>query len=141
MPVSKTRPGKGRRPRPTLLPGMTKHAHKTETPVLMAIEALGKPWFSIHQLDEIFLHGEIVRRIGDPEMSARGYALVKAALAIKDRYDRTDKMGCNGDEIKAIKEAARVTIPWFQMQPNTVINKALEEFENATRRVYRRLDA
>lgn len=135
MTVSKSRPGKGRRARPALLPFGIKHVHKTETPILMAVAAIGTNWFSIDQLGELFLHGDIVRRIGPPEMSRLGLQIVKAVLAIKERYDRTDKIGCSGDEARAIKEAAKITISWLQVQPNTAINKALDDFEHDTTRV------
>lgn len=136
MPVSKKRPGKGRRPRAVLLPLGIKRVHKTETPLLIALSAIGTDWFSIDQLDELFLHGDVVRRIGTPDIAPLGTAIQKAALSAKERYDRTNRLGFTGDEARTIKEAAATTVAWLRQQPNTKINHALDAFEHDTQAAY-----
>ena len=115
-----------RKPRPVLLPLGMKRADKIELPIRLALQALGTDWLTMDHVSEIFVHGDVIQKITeDPQTKRFGVMLMANALRVKERYERTGKVGVTGDELKLFKEILPASIEWLQEQPNHLIHRAV----------------
>lgn len=130
MPKS-SRPRKPYRPKPVLKPLGIKNTLKLEMPGYVGLAALGKDWLDISHLRDIGAHASLVEKVaeasGEADIAALACAVIAICLKCEDRFERTGRPGTTGDEMREIRHALAVTLPWLSAQPNSMIHrKSLE---------------
>lgn len=99
-----------------VLPLGIKDRQKTELPALVALTAIGEPWFSTrHQLDLL----AVALVVG--EMAPAGSLEAQCAAELQRLCERS----VNPDDKVEIALNLAECLPWLQLQPNHKIQRAL----------------
>ncbi|MRR29820.1 hypothetical protein EG834_05755 [bacterium] len=101
-----------------VLPLGIKDRQKTELPALVALTAIGEPWFSTqHQLDLL----AVALVVG--EMAPAGSQEARCAAELQRLCGgQTVSLDCKVEIALALAEC----LPWLQLQPNHKIQRALK---------------
>lgn len=103
--------------RAAVLPLGIKNRVRTELPALVALTAIGEPWFSeVHQQDLL----AVALVVG--EMAPQGSLQAQCAAELQRLCQRPITMA---DKVEIALNLAEC-LPWLQVQPNTKVQHALE---------------
>lgn len=100
-----------------VLPLGIKNRYRTELPALVALNAIGEPWFADGHLSDLLAVGLVVAEMAPPE-SDEGHA----ALVLVRRCQE----GLTGAHKTEVAELLADCLPWLQAQPNARVQRALE---------------
>lgn len=98
-----------------LLPLGIKKRTTTELPALIALEALGQPWFCEQHLTDLMALAMVCQLASEPESEVHGYACELFELLGQEPLD--------GERIRPL---VVVTNDWTQRQPNGRIQDAID---------------
>lgn len=101
--------------RRTLLPLGIKKRTATELPALIALEAIGKPWFCEAHLTDLMALSMVCQVLAEPESEVHVAALQLLDLLGKEPLDGT-----------TIEPLVVLTNDWLQRQPNGRIQTAID---------------
>ncbi|KAA3654594.1 MAG: hypothetical protein DWQ11_03415 [Proteobacteria bacterium] len=106
---------KKKQKRRKLLPLGIKKRTTTELPALIALEAIGQPWFCEAHLTDLMALSMVCQVAAEPDSEVHGAALELFDLLGKDPLDAP-----------AIKPLVVFTNDWMQRQPNGRIQDAID---------------
>lgn len=98
-----------------LLPLGIKKRTATELPALVALEAIGQPWFCEAHLTDLMVLSMVCQVMAEPESEVHA-----AAVSLLDLLGREPLDG------EAIEPLVMLTNDWMQRQPNGRIQDAIE---------------
>jgi len=109
----------------------------------MAVQSFAKGFASPAQYD-VILDMLNIMMLGATSDKSRSYALEyaqnvvgTALIGIRERYERTGKLGCNSDELNILKEFVNNNIEFWKRQPGELFilacNKYYEHKHNLRR--------
>jgi hypothetical protein len=98
-----------------LLPLGVKKRTKTELPALIALEAIGQPWFSEAQLADLMAVAMVCQIAAPPDTEEHAAAGELFALLGQEPLD--------GDKVRPL---VAFTNDWLQRQPNGRVQDAIE---------------
>ena len=103
--------------RAAVLPFNTKNRVKTELPALVALSAIGEPWFSAeHQMDLLAV-ALVVSEIAEPNTMPAMFA---------QELQRLCEQPITKEHKVAVAMSLAECLPWLQMQQNVRVQRALE---------------
>ncbi len=100
----------------TLLPLAMKDRVKTELPALVALTAIGEPWFSEQHQSDLLAVALVVRQLA-PEDSLQAQCSAALQRLCDEPLNEVHKL----DVATNLSEC----LPWLQSQPNSNIQRAL----------------
>ena len=107
---------KPRSKRTTVLPLGIKNKVKTELPALVALAAIGEPWFSAEHQSDLLAVALVVREMADPDsLPAECAAELQRLCEQPITLDRKVDIALNLAEC----------LPWLQLQQNHRIEQAI----------------
>lgn len=102
--------------RKKLLPLGMKNQIKTELPALIALEAVGKEWFSEGHLSDLLSLAMVCMVIAEEGSEIHGCATRLFVELGKSELDAA-----------ALRPLVGLTSTWLQRQPNTKVERAIDE--------------
>lgn len=103
--------------RPTVLPLGIKNKVKTELPALVALTAIGEPWFTEQHQSDLLAVALIVR-----EMAEEDSLQARCAIELQRLCEQTVTAEHKVDIALNLAEC----LPWLQLQQNHRIERALQ---------------
>jgi len=100
----------------------------------MAVQSFAKGFATPAQYD-VLLDMLNIMMLGASSCKTRSYALDyakqvvgEALLSIRQRYERTGKLGCSGDELNILKEFVNNNIEFWKRQPGELFILACQKY-------------
>lgn len=110
--------GKSRHGGPgAVLPLGIKNKMQTELPALVALTAIGEPWFSAEHQTDLLAVALVVR-----EMAQADSLQMQCAVELQRLCEQTITMENKVEIALNLAEC----LPWLQLQPNHLVQRALE---------------
>lgn len=101
----------------TALPFSVKNRIRTELPALVALSAIGEPWFSSEHQSDLLAVALVVR-----ELAAEGGLQAQCSAALQALCEEPITLANKVDIALSLAEC----LPWLQDQPNARILRALK---------------
>jgi len=101
----------------TVLPLGIKNRVKTELPALVALTAIGEPWFSSQHQSDLLAVALVVR-----EMSPADSLQARCAVALQQQCEQL----ITAENKVEIALNLAECLPWLQVQPNFRVERALQ---------------
>lgn len=132
--ASNKKPRKAYKPKPVVKPLGMRNAHMMEFPGYAASLVLGTDSLESQHIYDILANADMTRRIAPDghAILAIAQAMVYAIANIRERHQKTGKLGVSGDEFRVLREGIGKTMEYLRSVPNVAIERAaraaVEEF-------------
>lgn len=103
--------------KPPVLPLGIKNRTRTELPALIALTAIGEPWFSEQHQTDLLVVALVVR-----EMAEAGSLQATCAAELQKLCEQTITLDNKADIALNLAEC----LPWLQLQSNTHVDQAIQ---------------
>ena len=100
-----------------VLPLGIKNRYQTELPALVALAAIGEPWFSEDHQTDLLAVALVVRA-----MAPAGSLQAECSAELQRLCEQTISMDTKVDIALNLAEC----LPWLQLQPNTQVQRAIK---------------